>query len=99
MMLEKESGIEAVIKQFTNPLKLALQYSMTGNYIDFGTMNVVNEEYLQQLLKTVEERPVSEKVYLNMRNDLSVAKKLMFITDNCGEIVLDKVLIKTIKEQ
>lgn len=99
MMLLNEPIIEESVYSASDPLKKALQYAMTGNYIDFGTMNVVNEEYLQQLLKTVDERPVSENVYLNMQNNLSVAKKLMFITDNCGEIVLDKVLIKTIKEQ
>ena len=34
-----------------------------------------------------------------MCDDLSKANRLVFITDNCGEIVLDKVLIKTIQDQ
>lgn len=99
MMLRKEADIEAEVLGSEDSLKCALQYSMTGNYIDFGSMNVVDEEYLASLLDTVEKRPVSAKAYDDMCNDLSKAKKLVFITDNCGEIVLDKVLIKTIKEQ
>ena len=99
MMLQREQAIEGTIAISDNPLMMALQYSMTGNYIDFGSMNVVDEEYLEKLLKTVEERPVSSQIYNNMCDDLSKANRLVFITDNCGEIVLDKVLIKTIQDQ
>ncbi len=99
MMLKKEPSIESDVKSSNDSLKCALQYSMTGNYIDFGSMNVVDEEYLQKLLDTVSERPIASEAYDNMCLDLSQAHSLLFITDNCGEIVLDKVLIKTIKEQ
>ena len=99
MMLQKEDDIKSVVLKSKDPLKLALQYSMTGNYIDFGSMNVVDEEYLARLFDTVEKRPIYENAYNDMCNDLCKAKKLVFITDNCGEIVLDKVLIKTIMEQ
>jgi len=99
LMLQKEDEIGMLVEKSKDPILLALQYSMTGNYIDFGSMNVVDEEYLASLLDTVVERPVSAKTYDGMCNDLSKANKLVFITDNCGEIVLDKVLIKTIKEQ
>ena len=99
IMLQREQAIEETVEISDNPLMMALQYSMTGNYIDFGSMNVVDEEYLEKLLKTVEERPVSSQIYNNMCDDLSKANRLVFITDNCGEIVLDKVLIKTIQDQ
>ena len=99
MMLQKEADIEADARGSADSLKCALQYSMTGNYIDFGSMNVVDEEYLEKLLNTVEERPVSSKVFYDMCTDLSNAKRLVFITDNCGEIVLDKVLIKAIMKE
>ena len=99
MMLDKEMYTEGVVNSAKDSLKCALQYSMTGNYIDFGAMHSVDEKYLQKLLDTVSERPINEAVYENMCKDLAGAHKLVFITDNCGEIVLDKVLIKTIKAQ
>lgn len=99
MMLLKEKDIEIKIQQAQDSLKYALQYSMTGNYIDFGSMNVVDEDYLERLLETIEERPIKTAVYDNLCYDLRKARKLVFITDNCGEIVLDKALIKVIKEQ
>ncbi len=99
IMLEMEETIENIVSNSTDPLKLALKYSMTGNYIDFGSMNVVDEKYLKELLNTVKERPISSKAYEDICTDLSLAKNLVFITDNCGEIVLDKILINTIKKQ
>lgn len=99
MMLLREKEMEDAVEISYDPLNEALQYSMTGNYIDFGAMNVVDEEYLDKLLNTISERPISSEVYDKFCNDLSAARNLVFITDNCGEIVLDKMLIKTIKEQ
>lgn len=99
MMLQREKETEDAVEMSRDPLKKALQYSMTGNYIDFGSMNVVDEQYLEKLLNTVEERPISSKTYDDMCLELSSAKRLVFITDNCGEIVLDKVLIKTIMKK
>ena len=33
-----------------------------------------------------------------MKNDLISKKKLVYITDNCGEIVMDKILIRLIRQ-
>ncbi|MBR4085223.1 MAG: DUF89 family protein [Lachnospiraceae bacterium] len=99
MLLEKEIEIETLIRNAIDPFKHALKYSMTGNYIDFGSMNVVDEDYLQKLLDTVEERPISDEIYKEFCLDLNSAKEMVFLTDNCGEIVMDKVFIKMIKER
>jgi hypothetical protein len=74
----------------------ALKLSAVGNYIDFGINNAFGElEWeIENLLKTKE-------FYLNdielFKKDLEVAKTLLFIHDNAGEIVLDKILIQVIK--
>ena len=66
MMLQREKEMEDAVEMSRDPLKKALQYSMTGNYIDFGSMNVVDEQYLEKLLNTMEERPISSKTYDDM---------------------------------
>ena len=71
---------------------------MTGNYIDFGSMHTVDEEYLEKSLQESAERNVEEAVLEALKNDLLGAKRLVLLTDNCGEIVLDKLLLKVIKE-
>lgn len=99
MMLGMESEILACIKANADILKTAIQYAMTGNYIDFGSMHTVDEEYLLKALKESPERKVDEAVLENLKKDLTCAKKVVLLTDNCGEIVLDKLLLQVIKEQ
>lgn len=50
VMLQKEENFRRQIAEAEDPLKMALQLSMTGNYIDFGAMKHVDEEALGELL-------------------------------------------------
>ncbi len=98
MMLGKETEIYKQITDSDDYLKTAIQYAMIGNYIDFGSMHTVDEAYLEKALQQSKERIVDEGVLDALKKDLSVARRIVLLTDNCGEIVLDKLLLKVIKE-
>lgn len=97
-MLSLENGIENEIEKSSDKLKRAICYAMAGNYIDFGAMDSVSED---ELLKTLDD---SKNINLNQaelerfKSDISNAEKIVYLLDNCGEIVLDKLLIKQIIE-
>lgn len=99
VMLEKEGSIAQKIENAKDSLKCAIQYSMTGNYIDFGAMKNVDEVYLDELLNRSEENIVNPVEYQSLQKDLAEAEQIAFLTDNCGEIVLDKLLIKEIQKK
>lgn len=94
-MLAKEPQIEAKITATEDMLEQAIMYAMLGNYIDFGAMAKVDEETLNQMLDNTQSIRFEKEELENLRNDLAMAKKVVFLTDNCGEIVFDKLLIKT----
>ncbi len=97
-MLEKEYMTEEIMSQSTTPLETAIKLARAGNYIDFGAMVNVSEEGLLEILhKSVDEVLPAETVG-QFKQDLEKAKSLVYLTDNCGEIVLDKVLIKAIRK-
>ena len=96
-VMKKQSRIEAEVAEAEDKLMRALQYSMTGNYIDFGAMESVSEEKFEELLSNAKNISLDESEYLNLKKDLESAKKLVFLHDNCGEVVFDHVLIKTLK--
>ena len=98
IMLEKSEDIRKSIEASDDPLLTAIKYSMTGNYIDFGTVNNVDENELQRLLDESYKHPVSPVVYEALRNDLQSAKEIVFLTDNCGEVVIDKLLMEQIRK-
>lgn len=97
LMLSFEDQIMKDVNQSEDPLYLAIEYAMLGNYIDFGAMDSVDEDYLKELLKTAKNRDFDKTQYERLKTDLEKGKKLIFLTDNCGEIVMDKILIRTIQ--
>ncbi len=99
LMMEWEEEVTGWIRDSDDPLKLALQLAMTGNYIDFGAVKSVEEDYLSDSLRNAYQRNVDEKEFISLQADLVEAKQLVYLTDNCGEIVLDKLFIKEIMRQ
>lgn len=96
-VLNKLPKIEAEIANAENPLYRALQYSMTGNYIDFGAMENVEEQKFEELLSKAKTISFDLQEMEKLRKDLETGESLVFLTDNCGEIVFDLALIKTLK--
>lgn len=96
LMLSKEASIQAEIEGAADPLHVALNFALLGNYIDFGAMNSVDEDKLALMLKGAVGLEYRDDEYNNLRVDLSKAKRLVYLTDNCGEIVADKLFIKAI---
>ncbi len=97
IMLSQADEIAARLEAAEDPLKLGLQYAMTGNYIDFGAVRSVSEDKLKELLDAAVSQPVDEREYRALREDLLHAGKVVYILDNCGEIVLDKLLMQVIR--
>ena len=98
LMLEIEKDLADEIVKSEDQLKTAVQYVMTGNYIDFGAMDKVDENKLRELLSNARNIEVNDNEFQALQSDLMNAKYLVYLTDNCGEIVLDKLLISVIRE-
>lgn len=98
VMLKREEQLKNDIRKSKDPLRYAVQLAMTGNYIDFAAMINVNEKKLDELLGRAQDIEIAERELDSLRASLGAAKRLVYLTDNCGEIVLDKLLISVIKE-
>ena len=99
LLLNKESEIEQHIRKSDDSIRECIKYVCSANYIDFGAVENVNVETLEKLLEKVGTEAIPEEEYANFIADLERADKLVYLTDNCGEIVIDKLLIKFIEER
>ncbi len=99
LILSKEDGISKNISSSEEPLRLAAKYAMMGNYIDFGAMENVDENKLNELLNNACEIDFDRNEFDNFKRDLSSAERIVYLTDNCGEIALDKLFIAQIKKE
>ncbi len=84
-LIEKDESLENYVK-----------IAVAGNVIDFGALDE-NTDMESLLKRQITRKPaINETKSLDM--DLKKAKNILFLTDNGGEIVFDKLLIKKIKE-
>lgn len=95
-MLDNENYIWDKITHSKDSLREALKYSRAGNYIDFAVGDI-DDDKLKVHVDNANKEDIDENMYQLFINDLNNARELVFITDNCGEIVLDKLFIKSIK--
>ncbi len=97
-MLEKEEIIKNAINESDDLISACIRFACAGNYIDFGVVENVDDNILDKLLDKAMGEKLCEKDLLTFKNDLENAKKLVYLTDNCGEIVLDKIFMEYLKE-
>ena len=98
LMLSSEDVLLQMIESANEPLKEALRLARIGNYIDFGALNEVNDQKLGELFAESESDTVDEDEWSALKKDMQAGKTLVYLTDNCGEIVLDKLFIKEIQK-
>jgi uncharacterized protein with ATP-grasp and redox domains len=97
-LLSMEDDISAKIDASPDPLLSALRYAMAGNYIDFGALDKVSKNELLEMLESVDGNVIKAGVYHEFKKDLGSAKSLVYLFDNAGEIVLDKLFVATMKK-
>lgn len=98
LMMNKVEMMRQALSEAEDPLYRALQFAMTGNYIDFAAMANVDEHKLDELIADSVHEELDRTEYTNMKTDLAKAKKIVYLTDNCGEIVFDMVLMEELQK-
>jgi uncharacterized protein with ATP-grasp and redox domains len=90
-ILEKYSYFGNEIEGSANPLKKAVTLAIGGNIIDFSPKNNnIMDKSIESLLN--QELTIDNVDMLI--EDLKKASSILYLTDNAGEIVLDKLLIQ-----
>ena len=97
-LLALEQDLESEIRIHRDPLAASLLYARTGNYIDYASVKDISKEKLLELFENQIREGLDAREYSRFLDELSQASFLVYLTDNCGEIVLDKIVLKLLKE-
>ena len=80
-----------------DPVLAGLKYAILGNYLDFSALQgQVSFETFTQMLDTAEDMQFDMAVFERFCQDLKVGKKLLYLTDNAGEIGFDRIFAEAI---
>jgi uncharacterized protein with ATP-grasp and redox domains len=96
-VMERMAHIRSMVQSAPDPVFAGLQFSILGNYLDFAALrNEVSFEKLDDMLVSALQMPLDRQVYDNLCRDLANGKKLLYLTDNAGEIGFDRIFAEEI---
>ena len=99
-VLERMEQIRDRIERAEDKVLAGLKFAILGNYIDFSALyGEVSFEKLDDLLQTALEMELDEQVYRALCADLEKGGKLLYLTDNAGEIGFDRLFAEAIAER
>lgn len=81
------------VRKAKDALFMALKIATIGNVIDFA---INDEEKIKKELKNLSNHKFGIFEYKKFKNSVRIAKIILYIADNAGETVFDKVLIEEI---
>ena len=85
--------MKSLLEQARNPLDVAVRLSIAGNIIDLGP---VREYDLWGTVERVLEQPFAIDDLGAFREALSRAGRVLYLADNAGETVFDRLLIEAL---
>ena len=87
------------VRSSPDPLYAGLQAAILGNYIDFSALQgEVSFERLDEMLALLHTIEVDRDTFAALRTDLENGRNLLYLTDNAGEIVFDRVWLEVIRD-
>ncbi|MBN1332472.1 MAG: DUF89 family protein [Synergistales bacterium] len=99
LMLGLEDSYQDLVENMEDPLHAALVAAGSANLIDFGAFREIQSERVMQILSHhLENTRLPGETFASFLKLLQKRKELLILCDNCGEIVLDKILIRELKK-
>ena len=96
-VLERIDAIAQQIAEAPDRVYAGLQFALLGNYIDFSALHgQVSFEMLEKLLLDAQKIQVEQASYDALCRDLEKGTKLLYLTDNAGEICFDRLFAQEI---
>ncbi len=97
MFLERLPELEREIDSAEDPFLESIRYAIIGNIIDFNPVHDLSLMDIEECFARLKEEPLERDDSALLYQEIQKADTLLYLGDNCGEICLDKILIKKIR--
>ncbi|HTP06149.1 MAG TPA: ARMT1-like domain-containing protein [Nitrospirota bacterium] len=94
--LERLTRLRSMAAEMPDRLEGGVRIAIAGNVIDFGIYESVD---LDRSLSESFVLPLSSSDYHNFAQAVANARRILYLCDNAGEIVFDRVLIETLRDR
>ncbi len=91
--------IKLLIAKSNNPFETSLRIALAGNIIDFGPDSELNEDIIRKAIKQSLYQKLDKNRVNFLKDNIRHCKKVLYIGDNAGEIVFDKIFIEQLPKE
>ncbi len=93
-------GLEEILETSTDSLYTAVKIAIAGNIIDFGLDFKKGDRIdLETIMHDIKNKPLARDDYKDFKKAVGKAANILYITDNAGEIIFDRILIEQLIKQ
>ncbi len=87
------------IRSSSNPLETAVRLAIAGNIIDFAANPSVDNAGVSEAIERALTAPLPETAVADFAQAVDQAEDILYLGDNAGEIVFDKLLIEQLPRE
>ena len=87
------------VKQSKDPLLTAVRLAIAGNIIDLGTSNSFHVEKIEDVIDEVLHKKFAIFDYEKFKKALKETEEILYLADNAGEVVFDRILIEELDKK
>ena len=89
--------LKDLVRAAKDPLECAVRLTIAGNVIDLAIGNTrTSHDTLWDAVETIQKQPFTRDDLALFRQELADAQSVLYLADNAGETVFDRVLIETL---
>ena len=99
LALQLYPDLKQTILSDPDPLETATRFALAGNIIDFGVNSHLTEAHVKQALEEASAVKLDKAALHEFRKALTNANDILYLADNAGEIVFDRMLVEQLPEE
>lgn len=82
-----------------HPFETTIRLVIAGNIIDFGTDHNFNLNSVHQIIADALKQQIDLSAIGRLHERMKESERILYIADNCGEIVFDRLLIEPYRQK
>jgi len=87
------------INSAEDPLEMAIRLAIASNIIDFGAIQNLDEQTIDNVMSESSAIPLDRAAVELFRREVERAETILYLGDNAGEIVCDRLLIEQLPRE
>ena len=95
LALELYPRLAAMVRCSDNALETAVRLAVAGNVIDLGVQGCIEKQHVEEAITHALAAPFNGEI-ADLSEAISRAQSILYLADNAGEIVFDRLLIEQV---